>query len=126
MKKQIVDIGQPKGAYSPAVIAGEHCYLAGLGGLDPETGVVVSGGIRPETRVAMETAERVLKHAGYEMSDVVSVTCYLRDISEWAAMDEVYGEFFSEEAPARVAVGAGSLPFGIAVEFSIIAWRARG
>lgn len=124
MKKQVVNAG-PKGAYSSAVIAGEHCYLAGVGGLDPATGTVVHGGVRRETQVAMQTAQAVLEKAGFALSDVVSVTCYLRDMAQWQELDEAYGEFFSEEPPARAAVGVASLPFGISVEFSVVAWRGR-
>jgi 2-iminobutanoate/2-iminopropanoate deaminase len=123
MPKEVVSAGVSMGAYSPAVIAGGFCYLAGQGGVDPETRTVVEGGIRPETEQALRNIQAILEAAGYTLSDCVNVTCFLADMSEWDTMNEVYAEFFPSDPPARTAVAVRELPAGIRVELQAVAWR---
>lgn len=124
MRKEVVRSGVSMGAYSPAVVAGGFCFLAGQGGVDPETRSVVAGGIRPETEQALRNIETILEGAGYTLSDCINVTCFLVDMSEWDVMNEVYAEFFPEDPPARTAVAVRELPAGIRVELQAVAWRA--
>ena len=126
--KQILDIGLTGGPFSPAVIAGGVCYLSGQGGLDPATGDVVEGGIRPETHQTLRNVEAVLAAGGMTLSDVVTVTCYLVDIDEWAAMNEVYAAHFDDSRPypARTAVAVAALPDGMRVEMTVTAVPPAG
>jgi 2-iminobutanoate/2-iminopropanoate deaminase len=126
--KQILDVGLTGGPFSPAVIAGGVCYLSGQGGLDPATGEVVEGGIRPETHQTLRNVEAVLAAGGMTLSDVVTVTCYLVDIDEWPAMNEVYAAHFDDSRPypARTAVAVAALPNGMRVEMTVIAVPPAG
>jgi 2-iminobutanoate/2-iminopropanoate deaminase len=126
--KQILDVGLTGGPFSPAVIAGGVCYLSGQGGLDPATGEVVEGGIRPETHQTLRNVEAVLAAGGMTLSDVVTVTCYLVDIDEWPAMNEVYAAQFDDSRPypARTAVAVAALPNGMRVEMTVIAVPPAG
>ena len=126
--KQILDVGLTGGPFSPAVIAGGVCYLSGQGGLDPATGEVVEGGIRPETHQTLRNVEAVLAAGDMTLSDVVTVTCYLVDIDEWPAMNEVYAAHFDDSRPhpARTAVAVAALPNGMRVEMTVTAVRPAG
>jgi 2-iminobutanoate/2-iminopropanoate deaminase len=104
------------------------CYLSGQGGLDPATGEVVEGGIRPETKQTMRNIEAVLAAGGMTLSDVVTVTCNLVDIDEWPAMNEVYAAHFDDSRPypARTAVAVAALPSGMRVEMTVTAVLPAG
>lgn len=121
--KQILDVGLTGGPFSPAVIADGVCYLSGQGGLDPATAEVVEGGIGPETHQAMRNIEAVLAAGGMTLSDIVTVTCYLVDIDEWPAMNEVYAAHFEDARPypARTAIAVAALPNGMRVEITVTA-----
>jgi 2-iminobutanoate/2-iminopropanoate deaminase len=125
LTRRIISTGHPPGPYSPAVVAGQHCYVSGLGGFDPVTGESVAGGTAAETRVALDNAEKVLESAGYRMRDVVSVTCCLRHIDDWPTMNDVYATYFEQDPPARAAVAVDDLPAGAGVELSFIAWKEQ-
>lgn len=126
--KQILDVGLTGGPFSPAVIAGGVCYLSGQGGLDPATGEVVAGGIGPETQQTLRNVEAVLAAGGMTLSDVVTVTCYLVDIEEWPAMNEVYAAHFdgAKPYPARTAIAVAALPNGMRVEMTVTAVPPSG
>ncbi len=97
---------RPAGPYSQAIVAGNTIYVAGQGALDPATGKLVSGGIEAEARQTFENIRAILAAAGATMSDVVKVTVYLADLDDFASMNGVYKQFFSEPYPARATVGA--------------------
>jgi len=116
--------GPPTRPFSPAVRVGDMLYLAGQIGTD-STGRVVSGGIGPETRQAMENIKDVLRRTGSSMDRVVKCTAMLADMKEWDAMNVVYASFFPDHKPARSALGANGLALGARVEIECMAVVAR-
>jgi len=122
--KQIVKTGlapQAIGPYSQAVKAGGFVFASGQIPIDPETGEFVSGGIAEQTRQVMKNLSAVLEAAGSDLQLVVKTTVFLADMSEFPAMNEVYGTFFSDEPPARATVQAARLPRDARVEIEAIA-----
>lgn len=115
---------QPRGAYSPAIVAEGFVFVAGQAAVNPQTNELELGDIRSETRRTLENIRAILEAAGSSLQDVVRVGVFLADISDFAAMNEVYGEFFPEDPPARTTVGA-QLP-KIKVEIDCIARVGKG
>jgi 2-iminobutanoate/2-iminopropanoate deaminase len=109
------------GPYSLAVNVGDFVYSAGQLGLDAQTGKLVDGGIQEQTRKALQNLSAVLKEAGTDLSNVVKTTVFLKNISDFSAMNEVYSSFFPENAPARSAVEVAALPKGGLVEIEAVA-----
>jgi len=109
------------GPYSQAVRKGGLLFLSGQIPLDPSSGKVVEGDAAAQTRRVLENLSAVLHAAGAGLGDVVKTTVYLRDMNDFAAMNEVYAEFFPREAPARAAVQVARLPKDVAVEIDAIA-----
>ncbi len=123
-KKQIVlapDAPKAIGPYNVANRYKDLVYTAGQLGLDPATGELVAGGIEAETRQALTNLKIVLEAAGSELSCVLKITVFLRDIAEFAKMNAVYAEFLGEQSPARSAVQVAALPKGGAVEIEAVA-----
>jgi 2-iminobutanoate/2-iminopropanoate deaminase len=122
-KSIIVSEKAPKalGPYSVANRAGGFIFTAGQLGLDPETGELALGGIEFETRQALTNIQHVLEAAGSSLSQVVKTTVFLKDMNEFAKMNAVYGEFFTENFPARSTVQVAALPKSGAVEIEAIA-----
>ena len=124
MNKEIITSDkapQALGPYSVAVKAGHFVYTAGQLGLDPATGDFAPGGIKAETRQALENLKNVLEAAGSSLDKVVKTTVFLRDMNEFGAMNAVYGEFFTDAFPARSAVQVARLPKDGAVEIEAVA-----
>lgn len=113
------------GPYSQAIAAGDLVLCAGQVGLDPGTGKRVPGGIAAETERALENLRAVLGAAGLGLDDVVKTTVFLADLGEFAAMNEVYGRFFTSPYPARSTVQVVRLPADAHVEIEAIAVRPR-
>lgn len=109
------------GPYSAAVSTGTMVFTAGQIGVDPATGAFVDGGIQPQTRQALTNLRAVLEAAGSGLDRVVKTTVFLQDMGEFALMNEVYAEFFTEGFPARSAVQVAALPLGAAVEIEAVA-----
>lgn len=109
------------GPYSQAIRANGFVFASGQLGLDPAVGELVEGGVQAQTRQALENAKAVLEKAGLSLSNVVKTTVFLNDIGDFAAMNEIYGQYFTENAPARSAVQVGALPKGGLVEIEMIA-----
>ncbi|MED5377212.1 MAG: Rid family detoxifying hydrolase [Acidobacteriota bacterium] len=109
--------------YSPGILTGDTLYIAGHLGRDPVTTNLVSGGIKPETRQSLANIREVLLTAGMDFENVVSVTAYIVDISEFATFNEVYREYFPENPPARATVQVAALNVGAKVELQMIAVR---
>jgi 2-iminobutanoate/2-iminopropanoate deaminase len=109
------------GPYSQAIRAGHTVYLAGQLGIDPGSGDLVAGGIREETRQAMENLGAVLRAAGLGFEHVVLTQVYLQDVEEFGAMNEVYGEYFRDAPPARATVEVARLPRDGRVEIQMTA-----
>ena len=96
-------------------------YASGQIPIDPATGQFVEGGIKEQTRQSLTNAQNILKEAGTDLSHVVKTTVYLSDIANFAPMNEVYAEFFTEPYPARSAVAVKDLPKGALVEIEVLA-----
>jgi 2-iminobutanoate/2-iminopropanoate deaminase len=111
----------PKGPYSPAVRANGFVFVSGQGPIDPKTGEVFRGDIKEQTRLVLENVHAILSAAGSSMHKVVKTNVYLVDITDFAAMNEVYATFFADEAPARTTIQAAKLPLEIGVEIDVMA-----
>ena len=97
----------PRVPYSPAVRAGDFIYVSGQGPIDPVTDKLSPGDIQHETRLVLSNVKRILEAAGATMADVVKCSVFLKDGSEFKAMNEVYTEFFGTTRPARTTVVTG-------------------
>jgi 2-iminobutanoate/2-iminopropanoate deaminase len=111
----------PIGPYSQAVWAGTTLYVSGQIGLDPGTGQLASADLKTETTRVMENLRAVLNAAGLDFRHVVKVTIYLRDLTDFAAVNEQYGTYFREPFPARETVQVARLPRDARLEISCVA-----
>ena len=111
------------GPYSQGISAkpGTITITSGQLPIDPATGAFAEGGIAGQTRQSLENVKAVLAAAGFEMSDVIKTTVFLKDMNDFAAMNEVYATYFASEAPARSAVEVARLPKDALVEIEAIA-----
>ena len=109
------------GPYSQAIEANGMIFASGQIPVDPATGQFVEGGIQEQTRQALTNARNILQAAGTDMENVIKTTVYLSDIHNFAAMNEVYAQFFTEPFPARSAVAVKDLPKGALVEIEVLA-----
>ncbi len=123
MKKIIVSEKAPKaiGPYSVAVQTGQLVFTAGQIGLDPKTMEIVSGGVEAETRQVLTNLKNVLEDAGSSLGNVVKTTVFLKDMGDFAKMNAIYGEFFTQNPPARSTVAVAGLPKGCNVEIEAVA-----
>jgi 2-iminobutanoate/2-iminopropanoate deaminase len=110
------------GPYSQAVRVGQFVYTAGQIPLDPASGKMVDDDITVQSERALRNLEAVLAAAGGSLSNVVKTTVFLQDIAEFAAMNAVYAQFFSQNPPARSAVQVAALPLGARVEIEAVAF----
>ena len=113
----------PVGPYSPVVAFDKLIFISGQGPLNTETKQLVSGTVQEETRQTLENIKNILEDVGSSMENVLKVTAYLGDMDDFFAFNEVYGEYFPSEPPARTYIQAGRLPFDIKVEIDVIACR---
>lgn len=109
------------GPYSQAIAHEGIIFVSGQIPLDPTTGQLVTGDIADQTRQSLTNVRSILEAAGSSMQKVLKVTVLLADINDFAAMNEVYAEFFSEPYPARAAYAVAGLPKGAQVEIEVIA-----
>ncbi len=123
MKKIVASPKAPAavGTYSQAVVADNTIYASGQLPIDPATGEFVPGGFKEQLTQVFTNLKNVLEEGGFKMRDAVKVTCYLQDLANFGALNEVYAKFFSEPYPARVAYQVAALPKGAMVEVDIIA-----
>ena len=123
MKRIISTENAPQsiGPYSQAVEVNGTLYVSGQVPLNPGTMKVVEGGIKEQTTQVMKNIGAILEAAGYSYSDVVKSTCLLSDMKNFAAMNEVYGQFYTSDQPARAAFAVKELPLSVLVEIETIA-----
>jgi 2-iminobutanoate/2-iminopropanoate deaminase len=124
MEKKIVNTNNapaPIGPYNQAVQFGNLLFVSGQIPLDAATGNLVQGDIKAETQKVMENLAAILKEAGMDFSNVLKSTIFLMDMGQFAQVNEVYGSYFTENAPARETVQVAGLPKAVNVEISVIA-----
>ena len=114
---------KPIGPYSQAIKAGNLLFGSGQIPVDPSTGEVVSGEIEEQARRVMENIKAVLNAAGFSLGDVVSVTVFLSDMSDFERFNKVYAEYFKESSPARTTVEVSRLPRNVKLEVNFIAYK---
>ncbi len=108
------------GPYSQATAAGGLLFASGQIAINPKTGEL-TGDVRAQARQALENLRAVLEAGGSSLDRVLKVTCFLADMADFGAVNEVYAEYFSKEPPARSAVAVAALPKGAKVEIEAIA-----
>ena len=109
------------GPYSQAIQVGEFVYTSGQLGLDPTTGAFPEGGIKEQTRQSLSNVKAILEEVGLSMANAVKTTVFLANMDDFAEMNSVYADFFSEPYPARSAVAVKTLPKGALVEIEVVA-----
>ena len=109
--------------FSHASVAGDLIFVSGTLGTLPGKPALAEGGIRPETRQTLENLRAILRGAGADLEDVLKVSVYVTDMSEFAAMNEVYAGFFPDDPPARITLEVKGLALGACVEIECIAQR---
>ena len=127
MKKIIRTADAPAaiGPYSQAVEAGNTLYISGQIPIDPATGKLVEGDITLQTARVLKNISAILSAAGFSFNDVVKSTCLLSDIADFKAMNEVYGQYYTENQPARAAFAVKALPMGALIEIETIAIKNK-
>ncbi len=125
MKKVIKTAKAPSaiGPYSQAIQVGNLVYTSGQIPIDPSTGAFVEGGIKEQTRQSLQNVKSILEEAGLTMCDVLKTTVFMADMNDFAEMNAVYAEFFTEPYPARSAVAVKTLPKGALVEIEVVAGK---
>ncbi len=123
--KQISTTAAPGaiGPYSQAIEANGFVYASGQLPIDPATGAFPEGGVKEQTRQSLLNAQAILRETGLELTNVVKTTVFLADMNDFAAMNDVYAEFFKAPFPARSAVAVKTLPKSALVEIECVAAR---
>lgn len=123
MKKIISTEHAPKaiGPYSQAVEVNGMLFISGQVPIDPKVGKVVEGGIKEQTKQVMENIGEILKAAGYTFDNVVKSTCLLSDMDNFGIVNEIYGQYYTQNPPARAAYAVSKLPLGVMIEIETIA-----
>ena len=127
MSKKIVyteKAPKPIGPYSQAVLVENTMFLSGQIPIDPSTNEIVQGNIKEQTTRVLENIKAVLESEGFSLEDVVKVTVFLKDINLFGQFNEVYGQYFSKNPPARTTVEVSNLPKGVLIEIDAIAVKS--
>ena len=122
--KKVINTNQAPaaiGPYNQAIKVGNLVYTSGQIPINPATGNFVEGGIKEQTRQSLTNIKAILEETGLSMNNVVKTTVFLVDMNDFADMNSVYAEFFSEPYPARSAVAVKTLPKGALVEIEVVA-----
>ena len=125
MKQRIQTSKAPDaiGPYSQAIITDTLVFCSGQGPMDPATNTLVEGDVTVQTRRTMDNIAGLLGEMGLDFSDIVKSTCYLADMDDFTAFNEVYASYMPEPYPARTTIQAARLPLDILVEIEVIAQR---
>jgi len=125
-RERIQTSGAPAaiGPYSQAIASGTLVFASGQIALDPASGQLVEGDVRAQTRQALHNLSAVLETAGSSLGQVVKTTVFLVAMADFTAMNEVYGEFFANDAPARSTIAVAELPRNARVEIEAVALRS--
>jgi 2-iminobutanoate/2-iminopropanoate deaminase len=114
---------KPVGPYSVAVSFDRLLFLSGQIPIDPSTNQIVSGGFEAEVRQSLENLKNCLEGSGASLDSVLKVTVFLLDMGNFSVFNQIYGEYFTQNPPARSAVQVGALPKGAKIEIEAIAYR---
>ena len=123
--KQISTSNAPAaiGPYSQVIEVNGFVYTSGQLPIDPATGAFPEGGVQEQTRQSLLNVQAILAEAGLTLANVVKTTVFLADMGDFAAMNEIYAQFFTEPFPARSAIAVKALPKGALVEIEVVAGR---
>jgi 2-iminobutanoate/2-iminopropanoate deaminase len=128
IKKQIIRTDKAPKAIGPYTVAnriGNLIFASGQLGLDPENNELVPGGVEEQTRQSLTNLKNILEAAGSSLSQVVKTTVFLADMADFVRMNNIYGEFFSDNPPARSTVQVAALPRNALIEIDLIAYVAE-
>ncbi len=126
MSKKIIltqEAPEPIGPYSQAVQFGNMLFCSGQIAIDPKTGQVITGDVKTQAVQVMKNIEAVLKAADMKFENIIKTTIFLTNMNDFAAVNEIYGQHFKSQAPARSTVAVSGLPKGVQVEIEVIAHR---
>lgn len=115
----------PRGPYSPAVRAGDFIYVSGQTAVDPATNQQIKGDVKTETRQVLNNIKGILEGVGSSMANVVKCSVFIKEGSDFGAMNEIYAEFFGENKPARSTIVCG-FAADIKVEIDCVAYQPKG
>ncbi len=115
----------PRGHYTPGIRAGDFIYVSGQGPIDPVTDVLVVTDVETQTRITLENIGRILKAAGADVTDIVKVSMFLRDIGDFQAMNRAYAAFFGDHKPARTTIESKFHKSEMLVEVDCVAYKPR-
>lgn len=115
---------QAIGPYSQAIVANGFIFVSGQTPLVPETMEIVSEDVQEQTRQALKNVQAILEAAGYSLNDVVKTTVFIKNMNDFAKINQIYAEFFNEHKPARACVEVARLPKDVLVEIECIAYKA--
>jgi 2-iminobutanoate/2-iminopropanoate deaminase len=114
---------QPLGPYSQGIKAGNMLFVSGQGPIDPKTGKMLGEDIETQTRQTMQNIKAIVEASGFSMSDLVKVSIYLKNASDFQKMNEIYRTFFSQNPPTRTTVQTGFVNPSMLIEIDAIAYR---
>lgn len=115
----------PRGPYSPGIRAGDFIYVSGQGPIDPVSDQLVVASVEEQTMITLGNVARILAAAGAEVTDIVKVSVFLRDIGDFAAMNAAYSAFFGDHKPARTTIESKFHKAEMLVEVDCVAYKPR-
>lgn len=111
------------GPYSQAILSGETLYASGQIAIDPTTGLLAGSSIEEQTKQVMTNIGKLLEAAGFSFKDIVKTTIFITDMNSFGVVNKIYGEYFTENPPARSCVAVNALPKGALIEIEVIATK---
>lgn len=126
MKKEVLNTAKAPaaiGPYNQAVKVDKLLFVSGQIPLDPESMELVNGSVEEEAHQVLKNIGSILRHAGYDYSDVVKTSIFLSNMDDFGKINDIYSQYFTENQPARETVEVARLPKDVKVEISVIAWK---